>query len=142
MKKYFLLFCLCFFGISSFSQNAAHPTIDKVQVSYKAITTGSVSISNGRPDIKVMPEATVTLKATASKIYFKMMDAQNNLLYNVNYSLSSSAITNPQGVKLFYKEGNTVHIGDANTRSLMQYKYEVYTEDSQGNATPLFSVTQ
>lgn len=142
MKNFFLMiFCLC--SAMLFSQNMNHPTIDKVQTSYKAVPSSSIPPPGGSPNISVRAETSITLKTTGTdKIYLKMMDAQNNILYQVNYGVNAQALTDAQGNKLFYKEGNIIHIGNPNTLSLKPYKYEIYTEDGQGNASLKYIVNQ
>jgi hypothetical protein len=146
MKKIVLVFIAIIILDNSnlFSQVSNHPTIDKVKVGYKAIA-GTPTNTNGKPNIMVLPEATINLKSLSgvSKIYMKILNrSDNNLVYQINYSVMSSPVTNSQGVKLFYRDNLIIHIGSPDIVSLNQYLYEVVTEDSQSNQTIVYSIIQ
>lgn len=145
MKKLMLLLLFLLPGLSvklMSQNNSNHPSISSVSVRYKAAPQGTV---NSVLNIQAVPEATVSLVANsgATKIYFKIIDnTSNTVVYQVNYSLSSGTVTNGQGKKLFENSNGVLFISNGSPVTLKPYKFELYTENAQSVATPVFSVIQ
>lgn len=130
---------------ATFAQNQNHPTVDKIKVGYKPVAVATATASSVKPQISVIPDVAVSLKSAANvkKIYLRIADkTSDNVIYQVNYDISSQAITDGQGVKLFYRDNLIVHIANPNTMMLDIYKYKVITEDAQGNQTVEFIAIQ
>lgn len=126
------------FGVCSQTNN--HATIDNLKVAYKPVQTTGQSLNT---NIKVVPYATITLKqnVNANKIYFKILNTEtNNVIYQINYSLSSAPVINPEGIKLFANNNGVISISNGQEMQLKPYKYQLETEDSNGNKTAVFSV--
>jgi hypothetical protein len=126
-------------------QNNNHPSIDRVSVVYKDVSAAPNTPAGGAPNAQVSPDISVSLKTSASvaTIYCKILDvATGAVLYQVSYALSSPAITDLQGVKLFYVNAQTIHIGCPQVLPLKPYHYQLYTQDAQGEATTIFSIIQ
>ncbi len=122
-----------------------HSTIAKVQVSYKVAPSTGQATQGASPDLKVRPDAAIVLNtsAPATKIYLKIINPRDNsLVYEASYDTSSPDVTNAQGLKLFYKDAGTIHICDPDIISLAPYRYEVYTQDTQGHSSEIFSAIQ
>lgn len=121
-----------------------HPTVEKIKVMYKA-TNEATTITSGKPNIKVKANATVTLKTTTSvtKLYFKILNkTSGTVVYQVDYNLNASPVTDSLGQKLFGRDGLVVCIGDPSSILLDTYSYELITEDAQGNQTAAFTTIQ
>ncbi|MGZ3884389.1 MAG: hypothetical protein ACXVPQ_11015 [Bacteroidia bacterium] len=147
-KKYalcsLLLAMLLYFSVPAQTPN--HPTVEKIKVGYKPVPGSALTNTTaGKPDIKVFPDVSITLKntGTVSKVYLKILNkTDNSTIYQINYSLSSQAVTDAQGLKLFYRDNAIVHIGDPNAMSLDTYKYQVITEDAQGHQSVEYTAIQ
>ena len=140
VKKISFFITLLIMSASIFAQSN-HPTISKLAVSYKPISTASLS-SLG--EIKCIAQATITLKSnsTASKVYFKILSKQDNsVLYQANYDLNSAPITSDSGVKLFENSNGTIKISYGDALVLKPYLYQLQTADAQNNLTSVFSQT-
>jgi hypothetical protein len=138
-KKSSFLIVLLISVMSFFGQN--HATVAKLTVSYKPVSTTSVS---NLGDIKCTPQATITLKSNhgATKIYFKIVNPQNNaVVYQVDYLLNSSAVTDESGITLFNNLNGTIRIGYAQGITLKPYIYQIQTADSQNTMSTVFSQT-
>ena len=137
-----IFFLVCMSG-KVVSQTVTPSGINSIEVNYKLSNelTPDTNATAG-PLIKVLPETTINLISTAniSKIYFKIIDrSDNSVLYSVNYNITSSAITNDDGITLFLRDSNVVHINSPNSLTLTTYSYELITEDTQGNLSTPFS---
>jgi hypothetical protein len=141
-KKIFLLCTLCFgIGVSLLAQENQHPTIDSLVVNYSSVDGNVNTISNGIPTIKVKAEATFKIKAIeeVAKISFKMIDNVNySVIYEVNYLLSQAPLTE-NGVTLFSKQDSVVKIANPSIVTLNIYKYEISTEDFEGESSVVFT---
>ncbi len=140
MKNLFKFLIITFLGISVKSNSQTHSTIDNVNVSYKSVAQNSVSASLA--NLQVVSNATITIKANVpvSKIHLKIKSQEDNsVVYQTNHSLNSSNITNEAGFLIFGVESNIVYISNGSAISLKPYIYEIQTEDSSGNLSPLFS---
>jgi hypothetical protein len=135
MKKIILIFL--FSGLKVFAQSLNHPTIDKLEVSYKL-----PDVSTNDSITMVRSQNVLTLKANVdvSVIYFKILNESNNtIVYQVDYLANSSAITSPEGIVLFRKEANIIYIKSANEIPLNIYLYQITTEDSQGIVSEVYT---
>ncbi|MCE3226353.1 MAG: hypothetical protein K0S32_904 [Bacteroidetes bacterium] len=139
--KLVLALMALFVATASFAQSN-HPTVASVKVKYRY--DSSIQTNTSIANIQAIPEATVTLVTTngVSKIYFKVFDNTNTIVYQVNYNLNSSVITNGQGNKLFENNNGVIFISSGQATSLKPYTYKVSTEDNQSNQTSDFSVIQ
>ncbi|MCA6435098.1 MAG: hypothetical protein ACK5QC_01905 [Bacteroidota bacterium] len=125
---------------SAKAQNTnSHPTIDSVKVKYSSASNADIGSLTG------IPTATITLKnaINASKIYLKIVDkTNNNIVYQINYNLTSPTIINNQQKLLFEKSNNKVYISNGLPLPLKPYAFEIKTEDSQNIQTQIFSIIQ
>lgn len=136
--KIFFLVCLC--G-KIMSQTVTPISISSIEVNYK-LSNPLGADTNATPLVNVLPEATINLSSTTniSKIYFKIINpTDNSVLYNVNYDINSSTITNSEGLTLFLRNNAIIYINSPNSLSLTAYSYEIITEDTQGNLSTPFS---
>ncbi|MGZ3884332.1 MAG: hypothetical protein ACXVPQ_11150 [Bacteroidia bacterium] len=145
MKKsgFIILIVTAFIFKGGIAQIIDHPTIDKLKVGYMS-SGETVSVTNGKPNIKVFADAEIRLKSLSnlSKIYFKILNkATNAVLYQVSYSINSNPVIQ-QGRKIFTKDGLVIHIGDPQSILLDTYLYQVTTEDNSGTQTIAFSIIQ
>lgn len=126
---------ICLLQTNLFSQNNAHPTIDKLEVSYKiADGIDTINMVRSQSEILLKSNADVTV------LHFKIMnEANNSIVYQVDYSMSSPAITNAEGIVLFRKEANLIFIKSATLIPLIGYLYQITTEDSQGIVSEIYS---
>jgi hypothetical protein len=133
-----MFFLLCISG-NLISQT--QPPIEGIVVNYKS--DGILLPDSANPSaIKVLPEAIITLTTTSnvSKIYFKMIRlSDSSILYDVNYTINSSPITNSENIILFSRDNNIISLNNPNNVLLDTYSYEIRTEDSQGNLSSIFS---
>jgi len=142
MKILSIIASILLFVAIGTAQNANHPTISEVKAKYKSDPTNNQS---AQLQFNVIPEVNVTLKTTTgvSKVYLKIIDnATNTIIYQVNYPLSSSTVTNGSGQKLFENNNGVIFISSGQTLTLKPYTYQVYTEDAQQTASAVFSVIQ
>lgn len=133
-KVVFFCFVLILSNIIIVAQN--HPTIDKLEVSYKESSVLIDTIN------MVRSQSVLTLKANTdvSVIHFKIINESNNTTaYQVDYLGNSPAITNPEGIVLFKKEANLIYIKSAIEIPLNAYLYQITTEDSQGIVSEIYS---
>jgi hypothetical protein len=136
------LIALCLIAVVKLNAQNNHPTINKLQVSYKAVPQSTATA--GLADIKCIPQATITLQpnSNVSKIYFTMLNPQTNAVeFQVNYSLSASPVIN-SGVKLFEVTNGVVYLSSGQTVSLKPFLYQIQTSDSQNNLTTVYTVTK
>lgn len=147
MKNLFLIYTvITLFSVKVNAQTLNHETIATVKVSYKAapLTTTSNSVS-ATPQIKGVPQSTISLKNTEGilKVHFKIINkATNAVVYQVNYAISSSVVTNAEGKKLFENNNSVIFISNGAAIDLKPYLYQVQTEDSQNHLSTIYSVTQ
>lgn len=145
MKKLFLIFTVIGLSLNKISAQAqqAHPTINNFVVSYKPIAQLATNTNtNSFPEIRVIPQATITLNpaASVSKIYFKILNsATNAIIYQVNYTINSAVVINNSGKKLFENTSGVIFISNGQDLALKPYKYEVTTEDAQVIMSPVFT---
>lgn len=145
IKKIFIAiaFIVASIGLNAQTNNANHPTIGNLTVAYKSVPQGTNSI--GMMDMKCIPQATITLKpnVNASKIYFKIINPQTNVVvYQVNYLLNSASIINNDGITVFENSNGVIKISNAQIVSLRPYVYELQTENSQSVLSTVYSVTK
>jgi len=133
MKIVFFFFLTVVFG-ALHSQSIEHPTMSEVTIAYKAIPSGT-TVVNGKPQIKVRPEAIVKLKpGDVKKIRFRVLSS-GNLIAKAVYKLDSLPVVSLKGIKLFYSENGKYHLSIPDTLLLGKYTYEVETEDNNGSVS-------
>ncbi len=143
MKNILLLLSFVVFVFKSNAQNTMlHQTIASFKVAYKSVpqTTPAVSI-----DMQGIAQATLNLKpnTNVSKVYFKILDKTTNaVLYQVNYTTSSTTVTNAEGKKLFENNNGVIFISNGQPLTVKPYVYQVQTEDDQSKLSPIYSVIQ
>ncbi|MDO9000243.1 MAG: hypothetical protein Q7W45_10800 [Bacteroidota bacterium] len=129
--------------IANSQVNTSHPTISSFNVSYKSAPQPSVNTTPASfPEFKVIPQATITLVSSnnVSKIYFKILNVSNDsIVYQINYLLSSPVVINNSGKKLFENVNGIIFISNGQEFGLKPYKYEITTENTQTNLSPVFS---
>jgi hypothetical protein len=125
--------------------NANHPTIASVKVSYKSVPQSSASVQTLQ-NIEVIPMATVSLRpdsiGNVSKIWFKILNAADSVLYQSNYNITSNTITNSAGAKLFENNNGMIFLSPGSAFTLKPYQYKVYTEDANSNLTAIHLTQQ
>ncbi len=149
MKTIILLATGFFFAIS-FSLRSqtttTHPTIDDLNVQYLSSPQTTLSgLSNSLMSLASIPQATISLKTQVniSKIYFKIVNiANDSTLYNINYNIGSSSVTNSSGKKLFDNNNGNIFISPGSPMPLKPYSYKVSTEDTLQVLSPVFSKIQ
>lgn len=146
-----LIYTLVAFGFLilpklSAQNNLNHPTISSIKVMYKSVPqTTTVANQALGFELKAIPNATINLvgSANVSKVYFKIINAQTNvILYDVNYQINSGVILNTEGKKLFENINGVLFISPGQSISLKPYTYQITTEDSQQIMSPVYSVIQ
>lgn len=140
-KYIFLAIALvCFYFANS---QSTHPTINSVRVGYKYVSQSTFTTTSGSSSVmNTIPQATIHLNHSAqiSKVYFKIMSTPgDSVLYTVNYNLNSGTITNTQGKKLFENNNGAVFISPGIPMTLKLYKFNITTEDSLLNLSPIFT---
>lgn len=146
MKIPFLILAFAaIFHSQLFAQIIDHPVIEKVQAFYKpTANTNSQQGTQGIPSIKVVATIKVNLKDSidAVKLYLKITNQQTGqVIYNVNYLLNSAPVID-NGVTLYKKENNVVELVNPAEISLRPFRYELYTEDAQGNPGIVYTTMQ
>lgn len=132
---YTLLLILAFSACYSQSN---HPTVEGIKANCKSVQSGNQNLS----DIKCIPQATITLKTTNNikKIHLKLKDLQSNAqVYEANYLLTQSVQTNTAGYKQFENQSGVIFISPGELMTLKPMKYEIQTEDNQGNLSTVYS---
>lgn len=132
----FFLFISFSFNILN-AQTSNHPTVDKLEVSYRETDIATVDTFK-----MVTFQSVITLKigVDVSAIHYKIINESNNtIVYQVDYSFNSPIITNPEGIVLFRKDANVLYIMSANEISMNTYLYQITTEDSQGIVSETYS---
>lgn len=143
MKKTHLLLFLFAIGLSILKAqtNSNHPSIQTVTVSYRAMAQSGQSIGQG---ITGFPCAKVALKPgnNAAIIYFKISNATTNtVIYQSSYGIGSAAVMS-EGNTLFDNSNGILTLGYDHALPIKPYKYELWTEDAQHNASPAFLLTR
>lgn len=136
---FLLVFSFLFF-FDTKSQIDVQSPIEKLEVSYKQVDLVEVTIEE---NTKYLPQITFQLLSgsNVSKLYYKIIDeSSNTVLVDVNYLLSSIPVLDQAGKKIFYKDEQDVyHIMPAIQIPLKAYLFQLITEDSQGNQSPILS---
>ncbi len=143
MKKIILIAFGMVLSIRFYSQTLTvnHPTIDSMKVVYVSSPQSTLGMAGG---IEVIPQATISLKSVngVNKLYFKMIDPVSNaVLYSVNYTLSSPAVTD-QGIVLFQNSNGIISISSGQVVLLKPYLFELKTENAALEQSTVFSTTQ
>lgn len=137
------LFALMLAGIfKTQGQTLGHTTISLVKVSYAA---ASQTVTGNLPVLRGIPQATVVLNpgAIQAKIYFKIVNpADNTIVYQSDYLLSSAVVNNNSGKKLFENTNGTIFLSNGNALQVKPYRYELQTEDSTGKLTKVYTILQ
>jgi hypothetical protein len=136
MRKIIAIFILILSYDVALCQDS--PTITAFNVDYKTLNVTTDDTIN----IQAFPKATITFGSlnNVEKVRLKILSLENqSLIYNVRYDLNSSNIISGSNLVLYSKTGNTILINCPDLVTLMTYKYEVETEDSEGNLTLTFS---
>ncbi len=142
MKNSFVILLICALTLSGKLVAQSHATVNKLEVSYKAVSQGT---ANSLANIQCIPMATITLQSNANvnKVYFKVIDPQTNaVVYNVNYVLSTSTLSNQNGFKLFEVNDDKVYISNGEQLTLKPYLYEIKTENSQNTISASYTTTK
>lgn len=144
MKKviYLVIVFVCVTITNFLAQNVLHPTISEVIVQYSAVAQNTAPINPGDALIQAIPQVTIALTSgsNVSKIYFEILDAQTSaILYQVNYQMSSAAVFNSSGKKLFENTNGTIFVSPGQTVSLRPYKFQIKTEDNQQIMSVVYS---
>jgi hypothetical protein len=137
----FIFALTLFIGNKTNAQSQNHATIENVKVSYGSSTTGTAGIAQ----IQAIPNATITLKEghNSASVYFKIKNKTTNaVIYEVNYSLNASPVTNETGKVLFQNNNGVILISSGTAIILTPYIYEIYTKDTNQNPTSTFSIVQ
>ena len=138
MKQYIFsaLIVICCLGLKA--QEIDHPTIASLEVVYTEDPKGNFvpdSVRNVRVNIHLM----LRTGASASNIHLIIKDPMSDaVVYEVTYSLGSSAVINDEGITLYKKEGSGIYISSPGFVALTTYKYEVSTEDSEAVVSPVY----
>lgn len=140
-----LIASLCLYG-NILAQTTDHPSIEKVQIDYKIITSSTAQTASVViPGINVQANTMVTLKnnSDVSKIYLKIKNSiAGVVIYDVSYSAGPNPVTDASGVTLYKKENNIITIINPAAILLNPYEYELSTEDSLGNKSIIYTTTQ
>lgn len=132
-------------GLSS-QTATTHPTINDVVVFYSSSPQTTLSGSSNSPmAIASIPNATVSLKSQVNiaKIHLKIVNlANDSILYNINYTINSSIVTNSSGKKLFENNNGSIYVSPGFAMPLKPYSYKVSTEDTLQILSPVFSKIQ
>lgn len=97
------------------------------------------------PQGLVLSEATIHLTTTSgvSKVYFKIINpADSSVVYDVNYAMSSSPVTDASGLLLCLINNTSVQLINPNPLPLQAYTYQVQTEDASGNKSAAYTMLQ
>jgi hypothetical protein len=152
LKSRINLILLSIFGIisgSAHSQNEFHPTISKIELSYTPVSPpNNVDPNSFQAGLYGISQATITLKSIndVNKIYFKILDLENDnaIVYQVDYLINTATTINASGITLFENINGTIRIssGQAVCFKPNTHTYQIITEDSQQNISPIFFETQ
>lgn len=128
------------------SLNAPHPTINSASVSYKL--AGSAPQNNqqeNKPRFLAIPQITVNIKPDlgTERIYLKIIDPDDkSVIYQVDYSVNSTAVTNNSGLKLFDKQNQSIFLSSGEPLVLKPYICELRTKNNGTELSTVFSITQ
>lgn len=143
MKKSIIILSLVMsFVFANETKAQTHPTVEKIEVSYKAVPQGTAtSLAN----IQCIPQATITLHSSndISKVYLRIINPQTNaVVFQVNYPMNASTTSNQNGFKLFEVSGDKVYISSGEQITLKPYLYEIKTENNQNVISTVYTVTK
>lgn len=135
MEKNFL-WTLFLCGVAFCSKAQTSQPVDTIKVAYMDIND---------PQGFVLSEATVHLSTTSgvSKVYFKIINpTDSSVVYDVNYAMSASLVTDASGLPLCLIDGTSVQVINPNPLPLQAYTYQVQTEDANGNKSTAYTILQ
>lgn len=144
MRKLFFASIMLFLSIGVWAQNANHPTVSNLTVQYKSLPQHTLSISQSTNNIvKVIPMATISLinASQVSAVNFKVVNAAGAIEYQSNYNLSSNAVSDASGRKVFQLSGNSVFINVPRELISGNYSFYVFTKSALNVSSPTYTLT-
>lgn len=146
--KYFI-YCIAFISFFSSSKlvaqtNSSHPTVSNLTVQYKPLPQHTLSVSQATNNsVKVIPMATISLidASLVSMVDFKVVNNTGAIEYQANYNLSSNAISDASGRKVFQLNGNSVFINVPRELKSGNYSFHVFTKNTSNVSSPTYTLT-
>jgi hypothetical protein len=141
---FFLLFSSSFLKAQNQIQAAnpsfSHPTITDFKLLYKSVPQPT----NGALQVQGIPQMTVSIRPNSGvvRIFLKISGLNNTVIHQVNYLLSSAAVSNNSDLKLFENVDGNIFLSNGSGIALKPYRYEIWTQNGQGQNSPVFSIIQ
>lgn len=131
--------------LGSYAQDAVNPSFEKVKVLYKPLSSSLGHGAQSGPAFQVRAQLAISLKPSceADSIFLSLSEKPGSpVLYKAAYSLGGESLSDGNGTVLFKQEDNSIQLGCPRAMPLRPYHYSLYTKDSAGQKSPVYSITQ